>query len=175
MIAHLASVTPERKSIYIQTGQGLRDLMVKDTFSGRKIKELLDRGGLSPEFLPISIWGNTLINEYTGTEHFLFDGLPRRAEESVVLDHALAFYERGVTDVVVLNVSPEWAHQRLLERGRYDDTEAEIKTRFSWFERDVIPAITYFRGVPERFRVHDINGEQSIEDVQKEILAKAQL
>jgi adenylate kinase family enzyme len=40
-----------------------------------------------------------------------------------------------------------------------------------WFEAEVVPVINYYKG-SSCYNMIDINGEQPIADVQKEILAK---
>jgi adenylate kinase family enzyme len=56
------------------------------------------------------------------------------------------------------------------KEGRKDDTADSINKRLDWFDADVKPAIERFR----RDRDYDfveINGEQSIEAVHRDIMA----
>jgi len=76
--------------------------------------------------------------------------------------------------VIYLKVSRDWSFKHLMERaqqeGRSDDTPESINHRLDWFERDVMPAINYYR----RDRDYDyieIDGERSIEEVHQEIMA----
>lgn len=50
---------------------------------------------------------------------------------------------------------------------RADDTVKGVKNRLSWFKTDVQPVINYYR---KTRRLIKINGEQSIDDVFKDIL-----
>ena len=50
---------------------------------------------------------------------------------------------------------------------RTDDTIAGVKSRLAWFRTDVQPVINFYRKTK---RLIKINGEQSIEDVFKDIL-----
>ncbi|MCG2694656.1 hypothetical protein L6261_01050, partial [Candidatus Parcubacteria bacterium] len=68
----------------------------------------------------------------------------------------------------------EWSTERLLGRGRSDDDAEQIKKRLDWFDKDVIPAIEYLKNDP-LYNFVDINGEQTIEQVQAEIIEKIQL
>lgn len=52
---------------------------------------------------------------------------------------------------------------------RADDTEEAVKKRLGWFHQNAEPAIEYFK---KQGISLEINGEQSIEGVQKEILEK---
>lgn len=161
----------KRDVLYLSTGEGARTLAKEDSFTGEKVKYISDNGLLLPAFIPIWIWTTFLKENATGEEHFIIDGLARRPHEAPVVEEAISFYGCENYDVVLLDVSDDWAVERLLERKREDDTEAEIRERLSWYETQVLPTIHFYRN--SKFAtVHDINGEQSIEGVHKEILEK---
>jgi adenylate kinase len=167
---YLSEKDTDREVVHLSTGDLFRNFIKNDTYTSGKVKDILDEGGLLPAFLPIWIWTSFLNDKVkNNNEHFIFDGMARRANEAPVLDGALRFYGRNEnTDVVVINVSREWSTMRLKERGRYDDNDEDIKARLDWFEENVVPSINYFRE-NKNYRVHEINGEQSIEGVQKEL------
>ena len=104
----------------------------------------------------------------TSDRHLIFDGSPRRLKEAELLDEAFEFYKRKSIKVAVLNVSKEWSRERLTERGRSDDLDKEdVERRLSWYDREVIPVINFFRN-SDRYKVFDINSEQTIEEVHNE-------
>ena len=71
-----------------------------------------------------------------------------------------------------MNVTSQWAIERLYGRGRLDDAAFEnLKIKQKWFDSDVIPAIKYAKKNP-LYRFVEINGEQSIEEVHQEIIQK---
>lgn len=163
------------KVLSLSTGNLFREFVKSDTYTAGKVKDILDDGGLLPEFLPIWIWTNFLNkNVKDNTEHFIFDGMARREDEAPVLDGALEFYNRFPADVLIMDVSPEWATKRLKERGRYDDNDEDIKARLEWYETNVVPSINYFREKKE-YRIYDIDGEKSLDEVHKDILEKLKL
>ncbi len=89
-----------------------------------------------------------------------------------MLDSALVeFYARPKPTVVVINISDDEALKRLLLRGRSDDTEASIRKRLEWSRKDTMPNIEWFRN-NSAYRVVDIDGERSVEEIQTEIRAK---
>jgi adenylate kinase family enzyme len=59
-------------------------------------------------------------------------------------------------------------------RKRHDDTEEGIEKRLNWYQDEVVPAIDYYNQHPY-YNVVEVNGEQSVEDVHKEILQKISL
>lgn len=165
---------PERKILYIETGQKFREIANGDSFTAKEIRKIIEEGGLLPEFLPIWVWTGIMVENLTGDEHILTDGLSRQPKEAPVLDSAMKFYKRESPFVVSIEVSDGWATKLLKNRGRSDDTDEEIKKRLSWYHHNVEPAIEYFKSEPY-YRFIPINGEQSIEEVHQEILQKVGL
>lgn len=158
-----------KEVLYLETGQRFRDFSQEASFSAKKTKEIMQSGGLLPEFLPIWIWSEYLIRHISGPEHMILDGLSRRPHEAPILDSAMKFYDRKSPQVVSIEVSREWAKERLLGRGRGDDNGKDIDSRINWYYDNVIPAIEYFKNNPY-YTVHTINGEQSIENVHEDII-----
>ena len=161
----------DRYVLYVETGKKFREFIKRDTHSSQLTKKVLDEGGLLPAFLPIWVWADSLIENFTGKEDMVFDGLTRQINEAPVLDTALKFYGIKNPFVIVINVSDDWATKRLTERGRSDDNEEDIKRRLKWFQDNVVPVIDYFKD-KEGYRFIEINGEQTIEQVHNEILEK---
>ena len=160
-----------KKVLYVETGQRFRDFFATKNHTSSLVKEVLDSGKLLPPFLPIWTWTQFFIDNFTGKEDLVLDGLCRRPDEAPVLDSALKFY--GVKDpvVVVLNVSRESLVKRLESRGRHDDSLDFINRRLDWYEQEVVPTISYFRQNSD-YDVIDIDAEKSIEDVHCEIIEK---
>jgi len=169
---HLEETTPN-DVVYIETGDKIRDFIEKDGYTPELTRDVLNSGGLLPEFIPIWLWTNDLVNEFTGEEHLILDGLSRRLEEASVLDSAIKFYKRKNPTIIYLNVSRERAFDMLKQRGRHDDTDEYINSRLDWFDEHVVPAIEYFKD--KKYTFLDIDGNQPIADTNKEILTKAKL
>jgi len=161
--------TKGREVIYIETGSQFREFIKKENYSSELTKNILHDGGLIPVFLPIWIWTNILVNNFSGKEDLVLDGLCRRREESIALDSAFSFYKIKKPNVILMNVSKEWSFSRMMERKRADDTPEKIQNRLDWYEKSVMPSIDYFREKPGCNFI-EINGEQSIENVHKDII-----
>jgi len=160
-----------RPVLYVETGQRFREFKNGPTLSSKLTKEVMEHGGLMPEFLPVWIWADYLVNNFTGEEHLVLDGLSRRVDEAPVLDSALKFYKFKNPIVVHMNVSRERAFEMLKGRGRKDDTDEYINNRLDWFEKDVLPAIEYFKEKPE-YTFLDIDGGGTIEEIHKELVKR---
>lgn len=157
-------------TLYFETGKAFRELAEKDTVAGRLTKDVLDRGGLMPALLVVWLWGDYFINHVQENKHLILDGVARRPEEAPLVHDALKFFERKKTVIIVMNTSADWSFDRLKERGRYDDTDENIRKRLSWFDTETAQAIDYFRQHEGDYNIIDINGEQPIEKVHADIL-----
>lgn len=161
----------DSKSVYIETGARIREFITKEGYTNKVTKDIIDSGGLLPEFLPIWIWSDVLVHEYTGKEHLILDGLSRRLQESRVLHTTFQFYGINKPKVVCIEVSREWSRQRLTERGRPNDDAEKIEERIDWYEENTQPAIDFFKA-QEEYEFITVNGEQSIDEVHTEVLEK---
>ncbi len=171
LMEYLKTHGGDRKVLYVETGKRFREFMDKGSHSAKLTKDIMKTGGLLPVFLPVWIWTDYLINNFTGEEHLVLDGLCRRPAEAPVLDSAIKFYKREKPMVVYINTSNEWAYDRLKGRGRGDDTDEYIKSRLSWFDWNVLPALSFFHNNPD-YTFLEINGEQNVEEVHTEIISK---
>ena len=171
LIKHLEKTGPKRKVLYAETGNLLRAFAAQEGYSNKLVKNVLDTGGLLPEFMPIFVWSQFLAEKMTGDEHLVFDGVCRRPPEAPVLDSALKFYKREKPIVILINVSHDWAKARLLARGRSDDDQVEVEKRLAWYEADVVPTMKFFENNQD-YRFLKINGEQAIEKVHQDIIEK---
>jgi len=159
------------KTIEVESGDLLRGYAKGESFSQNKCREIMGRGGLIPEFMVIGLWANKLMAELTGCENIVCDGAPRKINEAKVLDSAITFYDFEKPTVLFIDVSKAWSMKHLLARKRADDTEKDIENRLGWFDTDVAPVLDYYRANPT-YNFLTINGEQTIDDVHKEIMQK---
>jgi len=158
-----------REVIYTETGGKFREFLSTDNYSGKIVGDILKEGKLVPVFLPIWIWTDIFVKNFTGKQDLVLDGLCRRLEESVALDSAFDFYKIEKPNIILMNVSKEWSYARMMERKRTDDTPEKIQNRLDWYEKDVTPSIDYFRD-KAGYNFIEINGEQTIENVHKDII-----
>lgn len=160
-----------KEVIYVETGNRFREFIKSENYSGKLAGDILKAGKLIPIFLPIWIWTEILVNNFSSTQDLVFDGICRRYEESVSIDSAFDFYQIEKPNIVLMNVSKEWSFARMMERKRADDTPEKIQNRLDWYEKDVVPSINFFRD-KDKYNFVEINGEQTVEEVHKEIMSK---
>lgn len=152
-------------------GNEFRKLIKENNFTSGLVKEKLEGGFLQPNFITISLFSNILISSLTENNTLIVDGYPRTIAQSEAFESAINFYKRDNVKIIYIELSKEEASKRMKARGRSDDTDEGIAQRFDEYVNNVIPSMNYFKD-KEGYTLHTINGEQSIEDVQKEIISK---
>lgn len=158
------------KVLAVETGKAFRVFMEGINYTHELVREGLARGERQPEFLATLLWGSSFVDQITNGDHILMDGFPRTILETQILDTAMGFYHRYPVHIVFLELSEEKAVERLLKRGRHDDTEGAIKERLRWYREEVAPIAEYYKKAPG-YLVHSIDGDQEIEQVHREILS----
>ncbi|MFQ5661853.1 MAG: nucleoside monophosphate kinase [Candidatus Paceibacteria bacterium] len=169
---YLKKESSGQELLYVEAGERFREFLKNGTYASKLSKDIYMNGDLQPAFLSIWVWADLLIHSLKEKMHLILDGSPRKLNEAHVIHEALQFYKRENPYVVFIDVSRDWATERLRGRNREDDKDDDnIKKRLDWFEKDVMPAIEFFRENPY-YNFLEINGQQSIEDVHKEIIEK---
>lgn len=153
-----------------ETGQSLRDIIQKIENPTTAIaRQVLKKGGFVPWWFAAYTWLKVFVEDGVIVFHLIFDGSPRKAEEAAFLDNVLGWHGRPLSLGVCINIGREEAKKRLLLRKRSDDNPEAIDNRLAAFEADVVPVIKYFQ---EHNRFIEVNGEQSVGEVQEELVAK---
>ncbi|MEK7538599.1 MAG: nucleoside monophosphate kinase [Patescibacteria group bacterium] len=166
----LDEITPGVPVLAMETGKYFREYIGKEGYTWSRSRALNSAGERQPEFLAVWVWASVFIEKFQGNEHLMFDGTPRSLTEAQMLHTLFPFYGRTKPTVVFLNTSRGWVEERLRSRGRSDDVvPGVIDRKLSWYEKDVVPAIEFYRSAPE-YRFLDINGEQAPEVVHEDIL-----
>jgi adenylate kinase len=153
---------------FASPGNQYRQLVSSGNYTGTLVVEKLNAGMLQPDFLTNSVVIASLIGEMKEDSHILADGYPRSLNQSETLIEILKFFKRSHIEIVYIDVRKDEAVARMKLRARHDDTEEGIKKRFEEYENNVIPAMAYLE--KEGCLLHTINGEQSVEDVHKDII-----
>ena len=160
---------------HISTGDGFRELAKSNNYVSTLSRYTDEQGLLQPEFLAVWNWSNLFINKIEENDSLILDGAPRRFFEVAVLHSAIKFMGFEKLTVIYLDVSENWAKERLQGRGRADDLdEDDVNRRMNWFETEVLPVIDSYKDDPRYNFIH-INGEQTSEEVISEIVEKLKL
>ncbi len=158
-----------RESVFISPGNEYRKLIDHGNYTGVLVKESVSRGNLQPDFLTDSLVANALISSLTAEKHLITDGYPRTIVQAKTFETMAKFFKREEVKIIYIKVGKEEAMKRNLLRGRHDDTKEGLEKRFEEYEKNVVPAMDYFKG-KQGYEIYAINGEQSVEDVHKDII-----
>jgi len=158
----------DRKVIRIDMGHELRTLRDTGTYAGKLTGEIIDNGIRIYDFMAIYLQTKLLMENFTGEEHIIADGLARGDDQTRGFDDMMKFFKRDDLQVVNLVISDDTAVKRLVSRGRNDDTEEGIRRRLAWTKTDVLPQLDLLKS---RGRViHEIDGSPDVPTVHKKIL-----
>jgi adenylate kinase len=160
--------------LYTSTGHEFRKIIESDSYTGKIIKEQVEKGFLLPDFLTTSIFMGMLMSGMKKETCLITDGFPRTVSQSEDFEKAMKFYGRDEVHVVYIELNEEQAKKRMLLRGRSDDTEEGISKRFHEYENNVLPSMNYFKD-KKGYIIHTINGDQSIPAVHAEIIQSLNL
>lgn len=169
LMEYLRAREADRGIIHIDMGAELRAMIAEGGYSAPLVHDVLNVGKRMPDFMPTYLQTKKIVENFTGGEHIIADGLARGADQTRGFDDMMQFYGRGDYQIVQLVLSEDSSVKRLLARGRHDDTEEAIRSRLAWNKKDVEPQLEMLR---ERGRViHTIDGEPDIETIHKNILS----
>jgi adenylate kinase len=161
--------TGEPEALYAYPGEEYRRMVNSGSYVGNLIKDSMSRGELQPDFLTNSIVADIFMASLSPEKHLIVDGYPRTLVQSQNFEQMMKFYGRKNVKIIYIELSKEEAMKRNLLRGRHDDTEEGLARRFKEYENNVVPAMDYFKG-KDGYESLKINGEQSVEDVHKDII-----
>lgn len=149
----------------LDMGQILRQRIISDTELGQQAKPYVEKGELVPDEIMIQFVRQQLLEPAVG-KGWLLDGYPRTAFQAEELDFLLEDLEQKLNWAIYFNVPEMVLKQRSLARSRADDQPGIIERRIELFYQRTVPILEYYELTN---RLLDINGEQSPEEIYREI------
>lgn len=165
-----AIVAPQLQLAHVSTGDLFRRNIAEQTALGNRVAPILDSGGLVPDELTIAMLDDHLVKlrqaqpELRGV---IFDGFPRTIAQAASLDDFLGTRREQVDAVVYIDAPRQVLVERMMSRGRADDTREAAEERLRLYEEKTQPLLSLYE---QRGLVHRINGDQSIDAVTAEIV-----
>lgn len=160
-----AAVAEKLNLAHISTGEILRKAVSEETELGKKAKEIMDKGNLVPDEIMNGIVRETL--EKVNGDGFILDGYPRTVNQAIALTEIfekLKFYD---VKVINLTADDDEITERLLKRGRSDDTRDTILNRLKVYYNSTSPVKEYYE---KQGIILDINGVGDIKEINESIL-----
>lgn len=136
----------------------LREVAEEDSDRGRALKEAMNSGSMVDDRIVADLMQERL-SKPDAKNGFVSDSYPRRVSQ-------IDYFDPKIDIVFYLNADMEVAKDRLLKRGRFDDTSELIDRRHQSQGEMIKEVVDYFR---DKVPVVDINANQSVEKVHAEI------
>jgi adenylate kinase len=146
---------------WISTGEIFRVLI-----TGKRRQEMLQGKLLSDD--EVIRMMDKILDLIDTSEQFVLDGFPRSVAQAEWLSKQIEDGRFKLTAVIHLTASEEVVRERLIKRGRQDDTDEAITERFNEYRNVTVPIIEHFRqeGIP----VFDIEAAQEPRTVHEQIM-----
>ena len=149
---------------HISTGDLFRDAVAAGSPAGQRAESYLKNGQLVPDQVVLQ-----LLEEYLGEVESLgicLDGFPRTYEQAVALDELLSHCGLSIMLVLHLHVADSIALERLVERGRVDDTIDTARYRLEVYHAATEPLIKYY---DEIGLLREIDGSDDADAVESRV------
>lgn len=147
---------------WLSTGELLRQNVTDKRKAEMLTGKLLDDGEI------ISIISRCLESKKSESRKIVLDGFPRTLVQAEWLIAKHLRKEIEISAVIHLEASKEVVLQRLLRRGRPDDTEKAISLRFVEYEEQTLPIVDWFKS--KNVDVYEVDAEDSVGKIHQKIL-----
>ncbi|WP_024800407.1 adenylate kinase [Nocardia sp. BMG51109] len=150
--------------LHISTGNLFRANISQETPLGREAQKYLDAGNLVPSDVTNRMVSSR-IAEPDAANGFVLDGYPRTVDQAEALEKMLKEAGYELDAVISFEVAEDVVVNRMLGRGRDDDTEDVIRNRMRVYREETEPLLEYYDGL-----VVAVDGVGEIEEVNGRLL-----
>ncbi|MEV0464158.1 adenylate kinase [Nocardia tengchongensis] len=144
---------------HISTGNLFRTNIAEQTALGREAQQYLDAGDLVPSDVTNRMV-EARIAEPDAVNGFILDGYPRTVDQAEALEKMLKGAGKELDAVLSFVVDEDVVVERMLARGRGDDTEEVIRNRMRVYREETEPLLEHYDG-----QVVSVEGVGEIEEV----------
>ena len=130
---------------HISTGDLFRANLAGGTKLGTLARKYMDAGELVPDEVTQEMVADR-VAQPDAAPGFLLDGFPRNIGQAQWLTDMLAGVTAPIEVVVLLTAPDQVLLDRMLARGRTDDTVEAIGRRLTIYHRETMPMIDYYDG-----------------------------
>jgi adenylate kinase len=149
---------------HISTGDLFRANLKQETPLGVEAKRYMDRGELVPDEVTVAMVRERLAEADAG-KGFILDGFPRTVSQAGSLSEILAAAGTELDAIVEFAVPDDVVVERLLGRGRADDTEDVIRRRQQVYRDETAPLLDFYSD-----RLVSVDAVGSVEEITARVL-----
>ncbi len=150
---------------HISTGDIFRANVGAGTELGVLARKYMDAGELVPDEVTVAMVA-ARFDEPDASKGFLLDGFPRTVGQANKLADILSERGEDVDKVLLLDVPDDVLMERMLARGRADDTAEAISRRLELYHSETKPLLDYYAD-----KLVTIDGVGTVDEVQQRALA----
>jgi adenylate kinase len=150
---------------HISTGDLFRANLKEMTPLGVEAKRYMDAGDLVPDSVTVEMVRDRLTAD-DATKGFILDGFPRTLSQARSLQELLADRGEDLDSIVEFRVPEDELVQRLLGRGRTDDTEEVIRNRQQVYRDETSPLLEFYSD-----RLITVDAVGSVEEITARVLS----
>ncbi|MCA2210166.1 MULTISPECIES: adenylate kinase [Actinomycetes] len=144
---------------HISTGDLFRANISQQTALGREAQKYMDAGDLVPSDVTNRMV-EARVAEPDAANGFVLDGYPRTVDQADALKKILEHHGTALDAVLCFVVAEDTVVERMLARGRADDTEDVIRNRLRVYREETEPLLEYYDGL-----VVTVDGLGEVDDV----------
>jgi adenylate kinase len=144
---------------HISTGDLFRANIGQETPLGLEAKKYLDAGDLVPSEITNRMV-QARVGEPDAANGFVLDGFPRTVDQADALEDILAALNTKLDAVLCFVVAEDVVVDRMLSRGRADDSEDVIRNRLKVYRDETAPLLDHYDGL-----VVTVDGVGEIDEV----------
>lgn len=164
-----AAILAEKLSIaHLSTGDAFRAAIKNQTEVGKLAKGYVDAGDLVPDEVVARIVDEAM-NDASFANGAILDGFPRTQAQADALAGMLSARGLSVHRVVNIDVDDATIIERLLARGRADDTREIIENRLGVYRQETAPLLDYYTA---QGNLVTVDGVGEVEQVNQRILGE---
>lgn len=153
---------------HVSTGDLFRANIGQGTELGARAKSYMDAGELVPDSVTQDMVADRLA-QVDAAAGFLLDGFPRNTAQADWLSALLSDSGAPLDAVVLLTAPDEVLMERMMARGRADDTPEAIRTRLDIYYSETQPLVDYYGALVAR-----VDGVGEIDEIHERIVTALQ-
>ncbi len=156
-----AILSSKRGIPHLSIGEVLRSKSQEDSVAGRAIAAKMETGAMVDDDFVLEIL-RTHLSQPDMADGFILDGFPRTEDQLPMLGQLVEELNLDGYLPVDINIPQEESYERLMQRGRQDDTAEVILRRLDVYAEMAGPILRYFS---ERDNLIVVDGRGSLEEV----------
>lgn len=150
---------------HMSTGELLRQEVTAGSELGKSADVFMSRGDLVPDEIMVKMVAER-ISDFPGDQVLLLDGFPRTISQATALEEACT---SGTIGLSLYFTAPKTVlTDRLLSRGRQDDTLEIITHRLGVYAETTEPLVKHYA---DQGLLREINSDRAVDDIQADVLS----